>query len=233
MIKSKISCFKCKNENCLIKISCSDATIKGINAIKIIDSYPKKQLVFHEKNIVFGIYFIQTWIVKVYKEGAFNKNQIVRISSKGNVLGHRGLINTDVYPVSAQTLTTCAICYFPKAYFLKLLETENRLVINLMSFYANELNQIELNLRDMASFTVREKVAKALLFFIDKFGLNSKNEIKNIEIISRQEISETVGLTSNQVTKILNEFKEDGLIKTHGKKIKIVALTELRNILPS
>lgn len=230
MVPNKVSCLNCENSNCLIKKHCSSSLIEDVDSNKVINRFSKKQHVFHERNEVSGIYFIQSGMVKVFKIGAYNKDQIVRISLEGDILGHRGLSSANIYPVSAQTITESNICYFSKEYFFSLLDKEPQLAVDLMLFYANELNQEEAKLRDMSIFNVREKVAKSLLIFIDKFGLNSQKEIQNIETLSRQDIAESVGLTSNQVTKILSEFKQDKLVEIKGKNIKILDKERIEDI---
>ena len=99
-----------------------------------------------------------------------------------------------------------------------------------MLFLADELNYEESRLRDMAVFNVREKVAKAILILVDKLGINSSHEINNIEDLSRQDIAELVGLNSNQVTKVLAEFKEDKVLEIDGKKIKVLQQKKLEEI---
>jgi len=231
MIKKKVSCIDCTNDKCLIKQHCPTSILEEVEKNKSINRFAKKQLIFHEGNETFGIYFILSGIVKIFKHGAFNKDQLVRISLPSNILGHRGFSDPYIYPISAKTITETEVCYFSKEYFFSLLEQTPKLAIGLMLFYADELNMEEAKLRDMSIFNVREKVAKALLLFVDKFGLNDAQEIRNIDIISRQDIAESVGLTPNQVTKVLGEFKEDLLIKTDGKKITLLNKNKLENII--
>ena len=83
----------------------------------------------------------------------------------------------------------------------------------------------------MAVFNVREKVAKALLILMDKLGLDSNNEINDIDELSRQDIGELVGLNSNQVTKIIAEFKEDKILEIENKRIKILNQKKLEEII--
>ncbi|MBI2279345.1 MAG: Crp/Fnr family transcriptional regulator [Bacteroidetes bacterium] len=229
-MKNKTSCLDCFNENCFIKKYCSISLMNEMDTMKIINRYSKKQMVFHEGSATDGIYFIQTGKIKVFKKGAFNKNQIVRISSEGDFLGHRGFSSTNTYPVSAEAITTSSICFVSKKFFYKILEDTPKFTINLMLFLADELNYEESRLRDMAVFNVREKVAKALLILVDKLGTNSLHEINNIEDLSRQDIAELVGLNSNQVTKVLAEFKEDKVLEIEGKKIKVLQQKKLEDI---
>jgi CRP-like cAMP-binding protein len=226
----KVSCLNCENNNCFIKKYSPISIIDDVNKNKVINRLPKKQHVFFEGNENTGIFFVKSGMVKVFKNGAFNKDQIIRFSLDGDILGHRGLPKPHVFTVSAETVVDSEICFFTREYFFYLLEKVPQMAIELMLFYAGELNQEETKLRDMAIFTVREKVAKALLFFEERFGVESNLEIKYIEKLSRQDIAELVGLTSNQVTKVLADFKSENLIEIEGKKIRLMNKIEIEKI---
>tara|TARA_R110001592_G_scaffold150576_5_gene376618 strand:- start:4187 stop:4888 length:702 start_codon:yes stop_codon:yes gene_type:complete len=230
MTNNKVSCLDCENNNCFIKKYTPISIIEDVNKNKVINCLSKKQHVFFEGNENTGIYFVKSGIVKVYKNGAFNKDHIVRFSLDGDILGHRGLPKPNIFSISAQTITDAEICFFSRDYFFYLLEKVPQLTINLMLFYAEELNHEETKLRDMAIFNVREKVAKAVLVLIDRFGLEDNNEIMHVEKLSRQDVSELVGLTSNQVTKVLAEFKHERLIEIKGKRIIILNKSSIKNI---
>lgn len=231
MTSNKTSCLDCENNNCFVKKYSPISIIEDVNKNKMISRLSKKQHVFIEGNENAGIYFVKSGIVKVYKNGAFNKDQIIRFSLNGEILGHRGLRKSNIFSVSAQTLSEVEICFFTREYFFYLLEKIPQLTINLMLFYAEELSQEESKLRDMAIFNVREKVAKAILTLGVRFGLKNDNEIKHIEKLSRQDIAELVGLTSNQVTKILAEFKAENLIEIEGKKIRLKNKPEIEKMI--
>ncbi|MGB0882729.1 MAG: Crp/Fnr family transcriptional regulator [Vicingaceae bacterium] len=230
MIKTKTSCKECSNLNCLIKKSCLDTDFVEVEQNKVAYKIRKKQPVFEQENESNKIYFIHFGLIKIFKQGAFNKDQIVKFSIDGDILGHRGLIPQNVYPVSGLAITETQICSFSKEYFFQLMMKIPQLSINLSLIFSNELCHEETKLRDMSIFNVREKVAKGLLLLITKFGMNDKNEINNSEFLSRQDIAEFVGLTSNQVTKVLSELKTDKLIETKGKKIKILSKESLQEI---
>ena len=59
---------------------------------------------------------------------------------------------------------------------------------------------------------------------------SKENEINHTHELSRQDIAELVGLNSNQVTKILADLKEDNILETDNKKIKIINLKKLKEI---
>ena len=99
-----------------------------------------------------------------------------------------------------------------------------------MIHFGKELNYEESKLRDMSLFNVREKVAQALLILIDRFGLDDEKAIRNSYLLTRQDIAECVGITSNQVTKILGDFKKEQLINLQSKNILILNLQGITDV---
>jgi len=214
----KENCFvSCDNDNCILKISGFHDGVNCIPEIRTVDYFRPKQDVFFERNSVKGIYFILKGVVKVYKNNSY-KDQIVRLSTSGEILGHRG-IGKDKLPVSAQTLTETELCYIEKEQFSELLSKSATLATNLMLFFAEELNREESKLSELSNFTVLEKGQMAVKIMIDSFGLTDDGHIIHSELLSRKEIGELVGLTANQITKTLKELQTDGLIKLEGKRI--------------
>ncbi len=230
--KPSISCLECPNTNCLIKKNCTDEELKEISLHKKMNKIVKGQPIFFENNPARGIYFIQEGKVKIFKNRIFEKQQVVRLATSGKILGHRGLSNDFVYPVSAAALEDSLICYFDKDFFFLQFEKSPKLAIELMLFFANELTTEENKLRDMVNFNVKEKVMKALLIIVEAFGLEETGIISGINLLSRQEIGEIVGLTANQVSKSLSELKEENLIQLIGKKIKVVSVEKLEEGIP-
>jgi len=230
MAKIQPSCLDCFNEKCILKQFCNQDILKEIDNNKIVNNYAPHHVIFHENNDADCVYFLRNGVVKIIKYGTVNKDQIIRFVLNGDIIGHRGFINSETYPVTAQSITLSQVCFLQKEYFFELLHQVPELSIQLMLLYANELHNEETKLRDLAIFNVREKVAKAILLLVKTFGINENNEIQQINLLSRQDIAECVGLTSNQITKVLSEFKTDNIIDTIDKKIKINTIGYLENL---
>src|ERR1035437_9683504 len=106
----KIICNKCKSNTCLIKKHCPVEWLNRIEVKKIQVEHQAKEVVFKEGGYVEGIYFIQHGKVKVVSKGADKREQIVRTSIDGQVLGHRGF-GDDKYPVSAVAISDTTVCF--------------------------------------------------------------------------------------------------------------------------
>jgi len=73
---------------------------------------------------------------------------------------------------------------------------------------------------------VRERVIDLLLYIYRKFG--QVNGLIDIEL-SRKEIADFAGTTEEQAIRILSSLKKEALIKTEGKRVGILEVSELRS----
>ena len=78
--------------------------------------------------------------------------------------------------------------------------------------------------------SIREKVADSLLYLKEVFGMNSKDKSLNATI-SRRELADIAGTTSEQVTRELTVLENEELITKQGKKIILKNLTGLSKII--
>jgi CRP/FNR family transcriptional regulator len=73
---------------------------------------------------------------------------------------------------------------------------------------------------------LRGRIASILLDFADNIYKNDSFDLP----LSRKEMAELIGMTVENVIRILSEFKKDGIINIDGKSIDIVDRQKLQLI---
>jgi CRP-like cAMP-binding protein len=194
----------------------------ALDAQKQIVQFRKGELIFKEGEPVKGMYFVIEGVVKVHTHWIDEKELIIRFAKENDIIGHRGLsTHSDVYPISATTLTNSTICFLDLPFFYSTLKVNLSFMYDFMMFFADELSLSEQRMRDLAHMPVKERVIKTLLTIEKKFGVNEEGFI-NFDV-SRQDIAAYTGAAYETVYKLLAEFSNSGLIKTEGKKIGILS----------
>lgn len=172
-----------------------------------------------------GLYFIYSGKVKVIKTGYNGKEQILRLSKEGEVIGHRGFGMGETYKIGATSLEDTVLCNFSTTLLKNILLSQPKVTFDFMHFYAEELNRSETKVKTMSQMTVREKVIDMLLYLYRKFGV--ENGIIGLEL-SRKELADYAGTTDEQVIRILSALKKEDLIHTKSKLIKITNIPKLK-----
>ncbi|MFH6967931.1 Crp/Fnr family transcriptional regulator [Flavobacterium sp. FlaQc-28] len=226
MKEEQTLCYSCANENCFIK--------KHLHLEQMNTYVSKKQNIVCKKSDQFivegsslqGLYFICKGKAKTVKTGINGREQIVRLTKSGDIIGFRGFGTGKKYLIGAYALEDTVLCNFSNETMLEILQHIPELTYALMLFYADELNKSENNIRKIAHMNVRERVVDLLLYIHRKFG--QINDLIDIDL-SRKEIADFAGTTEEQAIRVISSLKKEALIKTAGKRIGILEVEELRS----
>ncbi len=224
----------CNCQDCIIR----DVTIfsdlgagelKSISQLIHLSRYRKHQILFLEDNPAQTVFIIKSGMIKVSKSLEDGREQILRILRSGDILGFEAIYE-DTYSATAEALSDAELCCLNKERFLYLLETSARLSLKMMKALGKELEEARSQIRDLGLKSAREKMATFLLSQISSsHGTGNKGQ-KLILELSRQEVSEMVGLSQETVSRILSEFKKDKIIKTDRKEIVILKPDKLTSL---
>jgi CRP/FNR family transcriptional regulator len=206
------SCFLCKN--CLSEWRPAIAEQKRNLKIK------KNELIFKEGDPVTGIYFVYSGNVKVFKKWDNEKELILRFAKEGAILGHRGLGKNHTYPISAAALEPAVVCYMDMDFFDASLKVNANFTYQLLMFFADELQESERRMRNLAHMPVRGRFAETLLALKDQFGTTPDGTL-NIELMW-QDMASYAGATYETIFRVVNELTKEKVITTTGKKIRII-----------
>ena len=100
-------------------------------------------------------------------------------------------------------------------------------IIKLMS---KELSAMAESITTLAQKPVRERLAGALLMLKDTYGIDGHDN-GPVEInLTREDLANIVGTATETLIRLLHDFKEDKLIETQGRKIKVLEPQKLVRI---
>jgi CRP/FNR family transcriptional regulator len=203
----------------------------AIEANSRVLHFRKGEHLFKEGERVSGFYFVHSGKVKIHKRWGDYKDLIIKFAGKMDILGHRGMLGDPFYPVSATAIEECEVCLVTTDFFNTTLMVNHELTYQMVLFYARELHQAELGMRNMVHMNVKSRIANALLKLQGNFGLDGYGNINCS--LTKQDIASFAGTTYETLFKTLHELAEEKIIETSGKNIRILRhqqLTDLINL---
>jgi len=177
-----------------------------------------------------GIYFILEGKAKVFNAGLNQKNQILRLVSKGDIVGLSSL-NSTRYWSSVMVIESV------KAYFINLknlkfiLKSNNKLSILLVNSLALKLRHYEVRQKHLSLLPASERVIDALLLTAYKFGVTSDQGIEISSGTSRKDLASFANTSAEKAIRTLSYLKSIRHIEICGKKIVIKNKDGLINLL--
>ena len=182
--------------------------------------FPKKHVIYWEDDPVESIYLIKRGTIKLYKTQSEGRSQILRIDGTGGILGFDSLFSK-TYLATAETIVDSVLCQIRAADFRKLLDHEPDINRRLLKAVSKELEKNENLLFTIGTRTAKERLAYFLLTLFNSQCDCEQNPKKINLLISRQEISEHLGMKQETVIRNLAKLREERIIDIKGKEISI------------
>jgi len=189
--------------------------------------YKKGQTVFVEGTSSSGIFYVKKGKIKKYKTDHEGSEQIFYVCNEGELLGYPALLSGEPYAYSASVLDDAILSFIPKEHFLKALDNSPVLSGRLLKNLSHEFGVLVNSIATFAHRSVRERLALSLLILKEKYQSKDGNG-KAVEInLTREDLSNLVGTAVETLVRLLHDFKEEGLIETEGRKIRILNAKKL------
>ncbi|NBR13952.1 MAG: Crp/Fnr family transcriptional regulator [Flavobacteriales bacterium] len=218
-----VTCSTClSRSNSLLGGLCTDE-VSNLENHRSCNLFKKNQSLFLEGSFPRGVFCINQGKVKVFKRGDEGKEQIIHIAKEGEIVGFRAMFSEEVYNVAAETLEESNICYIAKDDFLNMIDTNAALRNGIMKELSKELADRASFITNMAQKSVRERLAFALILLEKIYEPEPIN-------LSREDMANFVGTATETLIRLLKDFKEEGLIEVHTRKMTVTNAKKLIDI---
>lgn len=224
----KSECEKCviRDLNSLQNIHGDE--LKYVAKNKTILHIKKGEVIFSEGASIKGVYCLRNGKCKLTKLAPNGKEQIVRFISKGELVGHRSIISNSVAHLTVTALEEMDVCFIPKHEIIELLKKNSEFSMGISKSLAEDLDEANASIANMAQKNVRERLAESLLFFEKIFGVDNEGFIA--VSLTREEIANAIGTATESTIRLLSGFKKEGFILLSGKKIKLLNKVKLQHL---
>ncbi len=206
----------------------SDEEFRRFNASTERMHFQKGEILFGEQEAPKHVFFINSGTAKLSKLGAYGKEQILRFIPEGDIAGYRSLLCGENFQAKAEAMTDVTATRIPAEQFMSLLENDVRFTFAMLQKFAFELGESSNTITFLAQKTVRERLAEVLVLLEQKLGTDPEGFI-NISL-TREEIANLIGTATESAIRLISEFKQDKLIETEGRNIRILNHDKLRKV---
>ena len=222
-----------KCEQCIVRQLSSLRALTRDELIRISHCKTSKtikrgEVLFNEGDQVNGVFCIKDGVCKVSKMSENGRDQVIKLITKGDLLGERSLITGGPANLTAKALNDMEICFIPKDEIVRDLKQNNNFTMSILKDLATSLQDADEVIVDMAQKTVKQRLAETLLHLHKKF---TKDDEGYIDVyLTREDIANIIGTATESAIRILSEYKKKGLIDFKGKRISIIDVKGLERI---
>ncbi|GAA4306752.1 hypothetical protein GCM10023149_00120 [Mucilaginibacter gynuensis] len=214
------------NLNTLISKTEELTEIRNLFSERKIRAVKKKQLLYYEGDNAPALYLVISGRLKTIKITKYGRELVTGIYNPDDFLGMQALLLNEPYSETAEAIEDSTICIIPKDIIDYLLSKNTGLANMFIRILSNNVREKEEQLLQLAYNSVRKRMADVLLRVLKQLGNEDNSTIK----ISREDLAAIAGMASETVSRIITDFKNEGLITKKGSTIKIINSEELKKI---
>lgn len=197
---------------------CAVLTCEELDRLDEIMTWVKKdpgQTIFTEGDNLENYYNIKKGVARVVKLLPDGRRAILDFLFEGDFLG----LNAEgQYAYSAEAITPVKLCCFPRGKLQILFQEIPKMENRLLGIYTDKLVDGQKQLTDLARKSPRERMAAFLLNFSKIESLKISDNRFTLPM-TREDISDYLGLTIETISRTLSAFSRENLIRIDQRKI--------------
>lgn len=216
VINNNVSCFSELNEE----------QQQRIEENKIVLSYKKGENICKQGSFASHIIFLKSGLAKVYLEGN-PKNLILKITPPDSLIGLPSIYDgNNTFLSSASTYIDSEVELIDIELFKQLIQENPQFAYRIINTLNENTVQTYGRFFCLTNKQMHGRLADILLCLSQRiFKLNSFNLP-----LTRSDLAELTGMSTESVVRVMKDFKDDGLIKTDGKEIELINFEMLLKI---
>jgi CRP/FNR family transcriptional regulator len=182
-------------------------------------SFERQQVLYFEGSPADRLWIVRTGQVRLYKSSSNGLLTTLDVLGPGEAFGIVSALETEAFPSSAEAVTSGSAWYLARDVFLKLLEEEPQLNVEILRILSRRLRDAHNRLRSFAHDPAPARLATALLRAAASDGLAR---------VTRRALAEAAGTTVETAIRVLRRFEREGLVEGHVGWIRVVDEPRLR-----
>jgi CRP/FNR family transcriptional regulator len=170
--------------------------------------------------------YLKSGLVKLFRTDGSGKEQIISIAKPMDYVSLLSVFSDKKYNYSVTALEDSVTCNLKLDDVNRIISENGTLALNLLSKMSRVTDKLILDSLQIRVKHLRGRVAFLLLYFSQEVYSSLEFDLP----LTRKEMAEYVGMTTENVIRTLSEFRKDGILKIYGKTIHIVNLESLKSI---
>jgi len=187
---------------------------------KVVD-FKNDQFIFMEGDPSDWLYIVSTNKVKMIKHSESGKDTIVEIKSPGEIFCCATVLDNKPYPESAQSKGASSTINIRRRDLLKLIDRYPVLKAAIANYLNEKLTDAYDMLQHLSTEIVERRIASVLLKLSEKAGIDDSDFRKIDFPLTRKEIAEMVGSSTETCIRTMSKLQKQGIVKSSKGSISV------------
>ncbi len=197
-----------------------------VNIHKTERDFKRGETICHEGEDIENFIYLKEGLVKLYKAAEGRHEHIISIAKPMDFIGLLTIFSNANYRYSIQAVEDSSLCFIKLDTIKTIIKQNGQFALSILEKMSSISDHVLKSQIDLSGKQLRGRIAYILLMFSDQIYRSVKFELP----ISRKELGDLIDMRTENVIRILSEFRKDGILRIEGKTIEILNIELLRKI---
>ncbi|PMS14717.1 Crp/Fnr family transcriptional regulator [Trinickia dabaoshanensis] len=223
-------CASCSMRSACMPQTLSDQELSRFDSIVSATRLIKRGDALYRANDTFqSIYAIRSGSFKTVVMHRDGREQVTGFHLAGEVLGLDGVC-TEHHSSDAIAIEDSSVCIIPYALLESMCAESKRLQQQVLRMMSGEIVRESSLMMLLGTMSAEQRVAAFLLNMSSRMKARGYSAAEFNLRMTREEMGNFLGMKLETVSRMFSKFQRDGLVQSHGKRIRIVDLDELSRV---
>lgn len=191
-------------------------------------TYKAREVIFHRDDPGTAFYIIASGSVKIYLPSPEGEEALLAVLQSGDYFGEVALLDGLPRIASAATMQSTEVFLIYRDDFLRFIREHPPAVEALFRELAALVRRERGLLEDVLFLNLRARLAKRLLQLAERHGERIQGRTEIRLVLTQNDLAGMVGATRVSVNRVLNQFRDTGVLDWTGRQLVILKPQELR-----
>jgi len=213
----KSSCSDCVDMSCAVSLL-NKEQFEMLSSHSIESDIKKGEIIIREDALISNIIYLKTGYVKEFVVSTTSQKRIIQILKPHTYLGIHSLFGDKINHYSYAAMEDLKICYIDINVFKQLVKANGNFAFQILKEVGRE------NLYNYYRFVSNShkktdgRFADILIYLSEKIYENTVFKLQ----LNRQELAELMGVSRENLSRVLSKFVKDGIIDVSRNHIEIL-----------
>lgn len=217
-----VFCMVDSHQHCLAFSAILRKEQDWLEAFTATHSFEPRQVIFAQGEPPDAMYLIDSGRVKVVQLFTDGREKIMGVYEKGDVFGEICLCERTARTNHAVALERVRVISFSMKQLLDVSKRKPELTLKLLMVFCARLVECDTQVANLSFYDVRERLKREVLRLSRLPGSQPENGGRKLpQGFTHEQLANLVNTTRENVTKIMNQFRRQGLLEYERGKILV------------
>lgn len=204
--------------------------VTEVNQLFHEQGYKSGESVYFAGEPATHLYVVAVGKVKLIRHTLSGQDIVLDMLTPGEFFGSLSVLGDEEYQDTAQAQTNCCVLAITAETFQTVLQRYPSVALSALNMVTHRLKEVHETVRQLSAHSVEQRIAAALLKLAEKVGEQQAEGLLIQVPLSRQDLAEMTGTTTETASRVMSQFQKDGFISTGRQWVAITNAAELESI---